>query len=153
MRRIDGQGVFTLNDRKSIPEGFEPIESANLFGGRNGPIYEKILPDGGWVRGFLVEEKHCNKANIVHGGMLMTFADITLSRAVLEVAEPPFVTLRMGCDFVSPAFIGNWVEGRARVTKRGRQIIFLEGQITSRGKTVMSVTSQFKLLRSRPRNG
>jgi uncharacterized protein (TIGR00369 family) len=136
---------------KSVPEGFAPIESSNLFGGRSGPIYEQDLADDGWVRGFLVEDKHCNAAGIVHGGMLMTFADIFLSRAVLEVAEPPFVTLRMGCDFVSPAFKGCWVEGRAQVTKRGREIIFLQGQVTSRGKTVMNVTSQFKLLR--PQNG
>ncbi len=140
-----------MSDFKSIPEGFAPIESSNLFGGRNGPVYEKNLPGDGWVRGFLVEDKHCNTVGIAHGGMLMTFADIFLSRAVLEVAEPPFVTLRMGCDFVSPAFKGNWVEGRARVTKKGRKIIFLEGEISSRGKTVMHVTSQFKLLR--PRGG
>lgn len=140
-----------MSDFKSIPEGFTPIKSSNLFGGRNGPIYEKNLPEGSWVRGFLVEQKHCNRADIVHGGMLMTFADIFFSRAVLEVAEPPFVTLRMGCDFVSPAFKGSWVEGRARVTKRGREIIFLEGRITSRDKVVMNVTSQFKLLRHQSR--
>lgn len=140
-----------MNDFKSIPEGFEPIISSSQFGGRNGPVYEKTLAgeDDGWVRGFLAEDKHCNAAGIVHGGMLMTFADIFLSRAVMEVADPPFVTLRMGCDFVSPAFNGCWIEGRAQVTKRGREIIFLEGQITSRDKTVMNVTGQFKLLRPR----
>lgn len=103
------------------------------------------------MRGFLAGDKHCNAAGFVHGGMLMTFADIFLSRAVMDVADPPFVTLRMGCDFVSPAFKGSWVEGRAAVTRRGREIIFLEGRITSRGKTVMNVTSQFKIIR--PRKG
>lgn len=139
-----------MSDFKSVPEGFEPIVSSNLFGGRNGPVYEKTGADGeDWVRGFLAQDKHCNAAGIVHGGMLMTFADIFLSRAVMAVAKPPFVTLRMGCDFVSPAFNGAWVEGRAQVTKRGREIIFLEGQITSRSKVVMNVTGQFKILRPR----
>lgn len=140
-----------MDDLKSIPAGFEPIVSSSLFGGRNGPVYEKTLDGGDWVRGFLAEDKHGNAGGFVHGGMLMTFADIFISRAVLEVAEPPFVTLRMGCDFISPAFIGSWVEGRAQVTKRGREIIFLEGRITSRDKVVMNVTSQFKILR--PRKG
>lgn len=141
-----------MTELKSVPEGFAPIESSSLFGGRNGPVYEKTSEDGkDWVRGFLAQDKHCNAAGIVHGGMLMTFADIFISRAVMAVADPPFVTLRMGCDFISPAFNGSWIEGRAQVTKRGREIVFLEGQITSRGKTVMNVTSQFKILR--PRKG
>lgn len=132
------------------PAGFKPIVSSSLFGGRNGPVFEKAAADGeDWVRGFLAQDKHCNAGGFVHGGMLMTFADIFLSRAVLDVADPPFVTLRIGSDFVSPAFNGAWIEGRARVTKRGREIIFLEGQITSRQKVVMNVTSQFKILRPR----
>lgn len=132
-----------------VPEGFAPIESSNMFGGRQGPIYQQTEADGTWVRGFLAADKHCNMAGIVHGGMLMTFADIFLSRAVLDVAEPPFVTLRLACDFVSPAFNGTWIEGRARVTKRGRSIIFLDGEITSRGKTVMRTMAQFKILGGR----
>lgn len=136
---------------KDVPEGFQPIQSSSQFGGRNGPVYEKTLAGDDWVRGFLAEDKHCNAAGVVHGGMLMTFADIFLSRAVMAVADPPFVTLRMGCDFINPAFKGSWVEGRAEVTKRGREIIFLEGRITSRGKPVMNVTGQFKILKPRKR--
>lgn len=152
MRRKAVEDTAGMNDFNSVPRGFVPIKSSNLFGGRNGPVYEKTPDDdGGWVRGFLAEQKHCNAGGYVHGGMLMTFADIFFSRAALEVADPPFVTLRMGCDFVSPAFSGTWIEGRAQVTKRGREIIFLEGQITSRHKIVMNVTGQFKILR--PRQG
>lgn len=132
-----------------VPEGYEPIESFNKFAGMLGPIYERAGDDGTWARGFLADDKHTNMAGVVHGGMLMTFADVFLSRAVMEVAEPPFVTLSMACNFVSPAFNGTWIEGRGRVQKRGREIVFLEGEIISRSKIVMTATAQFKLLRPR----
>ena len=92
------------------PEGFEPIKSENPFGQAVGPIYEK--PEGdGWVRGFLVETKHTNRSGVAHGGVLMTFADIVLARAVLTVADLPFVTVQMNSQFIAPAKLGTWVEG------------------------------------------
>lgn len=131
--------------KMNIPDGFEPIISANSFGGRNGPIYEKCQ-DNVWVRGFLSEDKHANVAGVVHGGMLMTFADIVLSRAVLEVMQPPFVTMRMVSDFVSPAIIGSWVEGRARVLTLNDGVCHVEGEISARGKICLQVSGQFKKL-------
>lgn len=61
------------------PEGYEPILSNSPFGWGNGPIFERTLKEGGWVRGFRVAEKHANVAGMCHGGMLMTFADIFVS--------------------------------------------------------------------------
>ena len=119
--------------------------SSNTFGGRNGPILEKC-DDSGWVRGFLSDERHSNVAGVVHGGMLMTFADIVLSRAVMDAMAPPFVTMRMINDFVSPALIGSWVEGRARVLSLHDGICHVEGEISARGKICLSVSGQFKKL-------
>ena len=128
-----------------VPEGYSPIQSSNTFGAINGPIFEKRDADG-WARGFMPEDRHSNMAGIVHGGMLMTFADILLARAVLEVAEPPFVTLRLVGDFVSPAFKDNWVEGRARITSQTDSIYLVEGEVKSRSKLVLQVTGSFKKL-------
>lgn len=142
--------------KMNIPQGFEPIISRNSFGGRNGPIYEKRVGDEkgdasdylnpNWVRGFLSDERHANIAGVVHGGMLMTFADIVLSRAVLQVMEPPFVTMRMVNDFISPALIGSWVEGRARVLGLHDGICHVEGEVSARGKICLQIAGQFKKL-------
>ena len=130
----------------NIPDGYEPIESSTVFGKRNGPIFEK-LTDNDWVRAFRAEEKHSNSVGVVHGGMLMTFADIVLARAVMDHVAPPFVTLRLLSDFVSPALTGAWVEGRAQVNSVKGDIIFVEGEITSRTKVILKVSGQFKALR------
>lgn len=127
-----------------VPAGFVPIQSSNPFGGRNGPLYEKTEPDGTWRRGFLVEEHHCNQGRIAHGGMLMTFADILLARAVLDQVAAPFVTMRMVSDFVGPAPLGAWVEGKANVIRKAREIVFVEGQMWTRTSPVLSVNALFK---------
>lgn len=128
---------------RAIPDGFEPIQSSNPFGGRNGPIFEKCRGQD-WVRGFRVADTHCNAGRVAHGGMLMTFADIVLARAVMERVAPPFVTLRMVSDFVSPAPLGAWVEGRARVIRATRSVVFVDGRITADGRPCLNVSGLFK---------
>lgn len=135
-----------MKNPQKVPDGFIPIVSSNSFGGRNGPILEKTMDDGSWVRGFLSDDRHANMAGVVHGGMLMTFADIVLSRAVLEVVQPPFVTMRMVSDFVSPAIIGSWVEGRARVIGQHDGVCHVEGEISARSKICLQIAGQFKKL-------
>lgn len=128
-----------------VPKGFEPIISENPFGKAVGPIFEKSDKEG-WVRGFHVEEKHTNKAGIAHGGVLMTFADIVLARAVFEVAELPFATAQMNCQFVAPGLKGAWIEGRGKVIRRTRDLVFVECDITSGPTPVMKATGIFKVL-------
>lgn len=136
-----------MSNYSSIPDGFEPIQSSNPFAGGLGPLYEKVFEDGRWLRGFLVEEKHANQAKIVHGGMIMTFADILLARAVMDRFDPPFVTARLTTDFIGPALMGRWVQGQARITGQHDELIFVDGEISSRGHPVASVQGSFKLLR------
>ena len=130
------------------PEGFDPIDPTLGFGGRNGPIFEKI-GEGDSTRGFRVLEKHTNKGRICHGGMLMTFADIVAARAVHEVAGFPFVTMRLSTDFVAAGALGSWVEGRARAIPKGKSVAFVEGEITSEGAVLMTFSGMFKLIGKR----
>ncbi|MBB4210829.1 acyl-coenzyme A thioesterase PaaI-like protein [Rhodothalassium salexigens DSM 2132] len=128
------------------PPGFEPIQSSNPFGGRNGPIFERRT-DAGWERGFRALAYHCNAGGVVHGGMLMTFADILLARAVLDVAPPPFATMRLVSDFAGPAPRGAWVSGTARCVRRTRSLVFVDGLIAADGAPALNVSGIFKLRR------
>lgn len=143
---------MTTANPKDIPDGFEPIKSSNNFGSRNGPLFEKKNTDGSWVRGFLVSDNHINQANVLHGGMLMTFADIVLARAIMDSFDPPFVTVRLTTDFISPALKGNWVEGKAHVTGEQNQLVTVQGHFTSRGKVIGTATAVFKLLRTKEKS-
>ncbi len=136
-----------MTDPKTLnpPEGFRPIISENPFGKMVGPIFEKKNRKN-WVRAFRVEEKHTNRAKIAHGGALMTFADIVLATAVWEEVQAPFVTVQMDSQFVSPARVGAWVEGRATITRRTTDLVFVHGLLSASEKPVLSVSGIFKIL-------
>ncbi len=113
-----------------------------------GPVYEKS--DGeNWVRAFRARPDLCNSGGFVHGGMLMTFADIVLARAVMDVAGPPFATVRLLTDFMAPAPQNAWIEGRAEVNRRTRTLAFVAGSISVSGSKVALISATFRLLNSR----
>lgn len=130
------------------PPGFEPILSNSPFGWENGPIFERVTPSGK-ERGFRVAARHINAGGACHGGMIMTFADILLATAVFEVAEPPFVTVRMTTDFIGPAFEGEWVFGQAVAVDAGDGMIAVKGTMMVDGRTVASASGLFKAIRLR----
>ena len=55
------------------PEGFELFNANIGFIETTGPLYVKY-EDGQAYCGLRIGDRHCNLANICHGGMLMTFA-------------------------------------------------------------------------------
>ncbi|MCK0070984.1 PaaI family thioesterase [Kordiimonas laminariae] len=125
------------------PEGYRPIVSNSNFAWENGPLFEKRVDDI-WSRGFRVAERHINAGGMCHGGMLMTFADIMLATAVMEVTDPPFVTVRLTTDFLGPAKLGDWVEGAATAHSAGDGLFSVAGSIWVGDKLVADASALFK---------
>jgi len=67
-----------------------------------------------WLR---VQERHCNSANIVHGGLLMTVADLTMADAARD-GNGGWVTISFSSEFVSSALLGDLLESNAWCTRR-----------------------------------
>lgn len=131
------------------PDGYASILSTSPFGWENGPIFDRTTEDG-FMRGFRIAPRHLNAGGVLHGGMVMTFADIVLAQAVAKVADPPFVTIRLTTDFIGIAFEGDWVEGTAVAEKPIDGIIAVNGIIEVRGKAIASAQGLFKTLRRKP---
>ncbi len=135
----------------SPPPGFRPIDHSS-FCGAIGPIYERR--DAPEVhRAFLAEEKHTNAGGVVHGGMMSTFADVLLGQAAWQAAQRPLVTVRLISDFIGPARPGDWVEGRSWVVRLGRTMVFVAGEVSVRGKIIMTVSGNFKPVEAKAGRG
>jgi len=81
---------------------------------------------------FIVQEKHMNSAGSVHGGLLMTFADIAMSRtARLIVGQGPSSTVSFSFDFVGPGRFGDMIEARVRIRKRTRSVLFQTAELVA----------------------
>jgi uncharacterized protein (TIGR00369 family) len=97
--------------------------------------------------GFLVEEKHLNRRGVVHGGMLMTFADQALGLTARELTGGlPQATIQLDTHFIAPAVAGEFITVKAEVLRRTRSILFLQGALQVGERVVASSQGIWKVL-------
>jgi len=132
----------------TIPEGFFPLTLGDYgFIPANGPLYGK-RDNGYFLLGFRVEDRHCNPARICHGGMLMTFADMQLPLGIRLQSETDagfMPTVHLSAEFMAPAPLGAWVEGRTDILRQTRNLAFAQCLVTADGEVVLRASGIFKL--------
>lgn len=105
-----------------------------------GPLWGKREP-AGFACGFLAEARHLNRGGIVHGGMLMTFADQAIGFASIEAApEGRRATIQLDTHFVAAVREGDFVVARCRVVRRTRSVMFMTATLTV-GETVVATAN------------
>jgi uncharacterized protein (TIGR00369 family) len=130
-----------------IPEGFAPFKLSFGFLEANGPLYGK-WQDEHLLLGFRVELRHCNPGRVAHGGMLATFADMLLpiaARFQSKIDMGFLPTVNLACDYLAPAPLGAWVQGRAEAIKITRNLLFAQGLATADGEPVLRANGIFKI--------
>ncbi len=135
-----------LVEASVLPEGAENI-SLRGFNLHAGPFYR--LPDDGAVRrfAFIALEKHMNAAGTVHGGLLMTFADIAMSRTSrLASGAQSCSTVSLSCDFAGAGRLGDLIEIRVHVTRQTRTLVFLSSQMTAQERVLMGAQGLWKIV-------
>ena len=70
----------------SVPDGFTPYESQGPFLEHVGPVHVRESGDE-VVFGLRAEERHTNHRGTIQGGLLSTFADFALGRAIEADAD------------------------------------------------------------------
>ena len=58
----------------------------------------------------------------------------------------PCTTVQLSTQFISPARIGDFVEGRAEVLRATRTVVFVRGLLTVGDRTVVSAEGVWKIL-------
>ena len=130
-----------------IPASFAPLRLTMGFLENTGPLYGKWADDR-LLLGFRVETRHCNPGQVAHGGMLATFADMLLpiaSRFQSKMEMGFLPTINLTCDYLAPAPLGSWVEGRADPVKTTKNLLFAQGFATADGQPVLRANGIFKI--------
>ncbi len=126
-----------------IPEHFEPL-TASPFSERIGPLYVNRR-DAVPVIGVRIAPHHANRQGRAHGGLLMTVADIALSRAVHERLPPgaTMATADLHIAFLESLVQEEWVEAVPTVDRVGRALIHASCVIRSGERNVARALATF----------
>jgi uncharacterized protein (TIGR00369 family) len=121
-----------------VPHGFAPFPNQGPFLEYIGPIHVRE-GDEELVLGLRAEERHVNHRGTVQGGVLSTFADFALGRAIEADAEDgkDRATVSLTVDFLKPGKPGDWIESRTRVDRVGGTLAFADCSLTADGKEIV----------------
>jgi acyl-coenzyme A thioesterase PaaI-like protein len=116
------------------------------FVGLVGPIqYQPCTGGTGWFR-FRAGDKHRNRKDVVHGGMLMTSADRALGTTARQGDwTRRQATVQFGMHFTRPAIIGQMIEMKCRITRETRSLVFVEGTMVSPNGIVATANGIWKI--------
>ena len=133
-----------------IPEGFQLFTETSPFLDRVGPFY---LSQTGPVPvfGLRILEYHCNRRGFVHGGLIMSLADITLGKTGSWSRDPPLslMTASVTVDFLGTAKPGDWIEARTDFHQVGRQLALGNCYIRTLDHRIARASGVFNVRRNR----
>ena len=134
----------TLTSRLEA-EGWKP-RTLPGFAGLVGPLWTR--KEGlNWVYGIVTGAQHLNPAAMVHGGLLMSLMDHTLSAIAWEsTGHRACVTVQMDTKFLSAARADQFLKARGHVTHATGSMVFAAGDIVADGVPVLTGSAVLKLI-------
>lgn len=84
---------------------------------------------------------------MMHGGALMTFADIALGIAAADTLRPPLMaTAQLQFHFTAAAPIGVLLTCKPEMVRKTSHLVFVRGLFEADGRTVGMADAMFKVL-------
>ncbi len=128
-------------DRYKVFDPKDPHET------NTGPFFWRKR-DGRLRFAFEAEEKHCNSGGIVHGGLLMTFADLMMCATGTEGTDDNGVfTVSFNAEFMASGNRGEIIKARAEVVRRTGQMVFMRGEIYTDERVILTCSSVLRRMR------
>lgn len=126
--------------------GWSRYDAGEGYDRQIGPFW--FRHDDGHRCAFRAQQKHMNLGGRVHGGCLMSFADIALFQiAYQEMEGRRGVTVQLDSTFVDAGRLGDWIEAEGEVVRSGGSLIFVRGRIVSGERTLMTFSGIIKKMR------
>lgn len=128
-----------------LSEGWKAYEGKG-FDAHLGPYWFRVQTRGQPEMGFYAGDRHLNQAGTVHGGALMTFADVALGLAAFWAAgAKSCVTAQLQIHLVSAPEAGEFVSCRPELVRCTSQLVFVRGLIVSRDRVVANSDGMWKI--------
>jgi uncharacterized protein (TIGR00369 family) len=89
-------------------------------------------------------DEHLNPHGSVHGGLLATMLDVAMGNAVAEAGGERPVTVALSVTYLEPGQRGR-LSATARVRKRGKRLIIVEGEVQQDGDVLADALATFSV--------
>jgi acyl-coenzyme A thioesterase PaaI-like protein len=130
--------------------GWQRLPTA-AFSAAVGPTWQKG-EEGARRVALLAHEGIVNDyGQVVHGGALMTFADIALGVGAADaISGHSYVTVQLQYQFAGGVRLGSLITCEPELVRKTSSLAFVRGLIKADGETVGSAEGIFKALKPRP---
>lgn len=137
--------ALTVEDLKA--QGYRTWGGEDPFEDLIAPFY--FNEEGEEIKcAFISERKHCNGHGMLHGGLLMTFADFALfALARRELEGGAAVTAGFNAEFISAGPQDALIEASGEVTRATKSLLFVRGTIFTGDTTIMTFSGILKRIR------
>jgi uncharacterized protein (TIGR00369 family) len=150
----DGLHVFPALASEAASPAFDPAASGWVRNEASaglmstvGPFWSQPEP-GGRTHGFLAEPRHLNTNGVVHGGMIMTFADHSLALASSALTGGrKQATIQLDTQFLDGVRAGEFVVATCRALRQGGSLMFMQAELTVGERAVAAANGVWKLVR------
>ena len=128
-------------DGYAIYDPIDPLEN------HVGPFFWKELEEG--IQHFVLkaEARHCNRHEIVHGGLMMTMIDLAMVVAAKETWDEQLVTVSLNSEFVDAGRAGDLIEANGELVRRTGSMAFVRGRVYVGERTLLSSSAVLKRMR------
>ncbi len=117
-----------------------------------GPFYEYLQGDQ-ITLGIFVEERHTNlHIGTLHGGALMSLADVGLGAGIRPVHGDlcyRCVTASLNVQFLAVARVGDFISVTPEILRSSKQMLFIRGLLKVGDKAVASAEGIWKVMENR----
>ena len=113
----------------------------------NGGLEFKRISDSEFEYRTTLQEYHMNSAGVTHGGFIMSVLDSGMGTAAHSIIEGKAVTITLDIKFISGSKTGQEIIGYAKIKKKTKSLIFMQGELTSDGATLATAEGIWKVLK------
>ncbi len=111
-----------------------------------GPFWERRV-DGGIEIGIVCDARHDNGRGNMHGGLLMTLADLGMGAAVRATGDDvQCATVQLDVAFLQGVELGEFVTTECQIRHQTKRMVFVSGLLKAGERAVASAQGVFKLL-------
>lgn len=128
-----------------VPDGWVLQSHRDTFSGHAGPFYFRGGAENPPGVGFLSEPQHANAHGMIHGGALLTLADMALWDICRRAAGPfNAVTLTLNSEFIAPGPVGRFIHATGEAVKIGKSIMVARGEVRCGDDILLTFSGSLK---------